>query len=74
MHVLLNANLEDDVLFVQEPWFEEIGTMRDDIKHTGKTVMGGAANAHWSLHYPCYTNHWAKVMTYVCIHDRTHLF
>ena len=73
MHVLLNGNLEDDILFVQEPWFGRIGTARDDVLHSGKSVLGGAANAQWTLHYPRFTNR-AKVMTYVCIHNCSHPF
>ena len=74
MHVLLNTNVEDDVLCVQEPWFGEIGTRRDDRERTGKSILGGAANAQWMLHYPSFTNKRAKVMTYVRIHDRSHPF
>ena len=73
MHALLNGNLEDDILFVQEPWFGRIGTARDDVLHSGKSVLGGAANAQWTLHYPWFTDQ-AKVMTYVRIHDRSHPF
>ena len=28
MHALLNTNRDDDVLLVQEPWFNPIGTAR----------------------------------------------
>ena len=74
MHALLNTNVDDDILCVQEPWFGEIGTKRDDRERTGKSTMGGAANAQWTLHYPAFTNKRAKVMTYVRIHDRDHPF
>ena len=67
MHALLNGNTEDDVLFGR------IGTVHDDVLHSGKSVLGGAANAQWTLHYPCFTNR-VKVMTYVHIHDRSHPF
>lgn len=73
MHALLNGNSEDDILFVQEPWFGRIGTARDDVLHSGKSVLGGAANAQWTLHNPHFTNR-AKVMTYIRIHDRSHPF
>src|ERR1700677_4726534 len=43
MHVLLNTNFEDDVLFVQEPWFNPVGTTRADAEINGKDVLGGAA-------------------------------
>ena len=73
MHALLNGNLEDDIMFVQKPWFGRIGTARDDVLHSGKSVLRGAANAQWTLHYPRFTDR-AKVMTYVRIHDRSHPF
>ena len=74
MHALLNTNVDDDVLCVQEPWFGDIGTRRDDRERTGKSVLGGAANAQWTLHYPSFANKRAKVMTYIRIHDRSHPF
>ena len=37
--------------------------------------MGGAANPRWTLHYPHFpSSKWAKVMTYIRIHDRDHPF
>jgi hypothetical protein len=75
MHVLLNDNEEEDVLFVQEPWFNPVETAHCDTMYQGKDVLGGAANPKWQLAYPSFTNgQWAKVMTYSRIHDRTHIF
>ena len=74
MHALLNTNVDDDILCVQEPWFGEIGTRRDDRERTGKSILGGAANAQWTLHYPSFANKRAKVMTYIRVHDRNHPF
>ena len=75
MHVLLNTNSEDDVLFVQEPWFNPVGTTRADAEINGKDVLGGAAHPKWVLAYPYFSSiQRAKVMTYVRIHDRDHDF
>jgi hypothetical protein len=37
MHSLLETNTEDDVLFVQEPWFDRIGVERSDHAREGWT-------------------------------------
>jgi hypothetical protein len=75
MHALLNDNKEEDVLCVQEPWFNPVGTARCDTMYQGKDVLGGAANPKWRLAYPSFTNgQRAKVMIYVRIHDWTHIF
>jgi hypothetical protein len=72
MHALLNDNSGEDVLFVQEPWFNPVGTARSDTMYQGKDVLGGAAHPKWRLAYPSFTNgQRAKVMTYVRIHDRS---
>jgi hypothetical protein len=75
MHALLNDNEGEDVLFVQEPWFNPVGTARCDTLYQGKDVLGGAAHPKWRLAYPSFTNgQRAKVMTYVRIHDRSLIF
>ena len=75
MHALLNTNRDDDVLLVQEPWFNPIGTARCDTEIQGKDILGGAANPKWTLHYPFFSpSQRAKVMTYVRIHDRDNPF
>jgi hypothetical protein len=75
MHALLNDNEEEDVLFVQEPWFNPVGTAHCDMMYQGKDVLGGAAHPKWRLAYPSFTNgQRAKVMTYTRIHDRSHIF
>ena len=66
MHVLLNNNNADDILFVQELWFGQIGTKRSDADSQGKEVWGGTANPKWTLHSPlCSPTIRAKVMTYI---------
>jgi hypothetical protein len=75
MHTLLNDNIKDDLLCVQEPWFNPVGTARCDNLIQGKDVLGGAANPRWRLAYPSFTNgQRAKVMTYICLHDRYYKF
>jgi hypothetical protein len=71
MHVLLATNVEDDILLVQEPWFNLVGTARCDTMIDGKDILGGAANPQWELYYPYFNfDQRAKVMTYVQIHER----
>ena len=43
MHTLLNSNGEVDILFIQEPWFGNIGVARDDALREGREVRGGLA-------------------------------
>jgi endonuclease/exonuclease/phosphatase family metal-dependent hydrolase len=75
MHALLNSNKTDDILFIQEPWFNRIGIARSDAHREGVDVLGGAANPSWNLSYPYFTSEQrAKVMTYTRIHDRDHPF
>jgi hypothetical protein len=75
MHALLNDNGEDDLLCVQEPWFNPVGTARCDDKINGKDILGGAANPRWRLAYPSLANgQRAKVMTYVRLHDQVAKF
>jgi hypothetical protein len=75
MHTLLNNNGEDDLLCIQEPWFNPVGTTRCDNMIQGKDIMGGAANPKWWLAYPSITNgQCAKVMTYIRLHNRVAKF
>jgi hypothetical protein len=75
MHTLLNTNKDDDILCVQEPWFNRIGVARCDDKINGKDVLGGAANPQWELFYPYFSSSQrAKVMVYHQIHNRSNPF
>ena len=75
MHTLLATNDDDDILLVQEPWFNPVGTARCDSAINGRDVLGGAAHPKWELHYPFFTHDQrAKVMIYSRIHDRAHPF
>jgi hypothetical protein len=67
MHSLLEMNMADDVLFVQEPWFDWIGVKQADKAREGVDVQGGVNHPDWELYYPYFTNNKrAKVMTYRC--------
>jgi hypothetical protein len=55
MHALLNQNMNDDLLFIQEPWFGTIGNTCTDTQRTGTETLGGAAHPTWNLVYPYYT-------------------
>lgn len=75
MHTLLATNDTDDILLVQEPWFNPVGTAHCDSNFNGQDVLGGTAHPKWELHYPFFTHKQrAKVMVYACIHDRYHPF
>ncbi|KAN0124578.1 hypothetical protein V8E53_010696, partial [Lactarius tabidus] len=75
MHALLNTNKTDDILFIQEPWFNRISVARSDTHREGMDVLGGAANPSWNIAYPYFTpEQHAKVMVYSRIHDRDHPF
>ena len=75
MHTLLATNDTDDILLVQEPWFNPVGTARCDSAIHGRDILGGAAHPKWELHYPFFTpDQRAKVMVYSRIHDRDHPF
>ena len=65
-HALLNSNKNAHILFIQEPWYDRIGTARKDSAHQGVDVLGGVANPTWELIYPGTTEgQRPKVMTYV---------
>jgi hypothetical protein len=75
MHALLATNTNDDILFIQEPWFSTVGTACCDLAINGKDILGGVTNPKWMLAYPFFsTDQRAKVMTYVRIHDRSSPF
>ena len=64
-HTLLNSNTTSHLLLIQEPWFNRIGTARDDDALSGVTVKGGAASPLWELIYPGHTEeNTPKVMAY----------
>ena len=71
MHSLLETNEDDDILCVQEPWFDKIGTARKDSAREGVDVLGGASHRNWNLFYPYSTGTKpAKVIIYVRKYSR----
>ena len=64
-HALLNSEKNTHLLFIQEPWFDKIGTARSDNARQGVDIRGGAASPEWELIYPGLTEgQRPKVMTY----------
>jgi hypothetical protein len=44
LHALLNTNVTAHLLLIQELWFKQIGTARDDNAREGVAILGGAAS------------------------------
>jgi hypothetical protein len=67
-HSLLNTNNKADIIMVQEPWYDKIGTTHSDTDPEGVNILGGMANPKWDCIYPK-LNHGerCKVMAYRCI-------
>jgi hypothetical protein len=65
-HALLNSNDNAHIILIQEPWFNKIGTARQDNARQGVDVLGGVASPKWELIYPGHTKEQQpKVMAYV---------
>ena len=64
-HALLNSSPVDQVILIQEPWYDRIGTTRNDNERDGAAVRGGVSSPGWEIHYPATDNNKrAKVMAY----------
>ena len=64
-HTLLNTNSDADVILVQEPWFNRIGTACSDVNPDGVDILGGVANPKWDCIYPkIASSERCKVMAY----------
>jgi hypothetical protein len=64
-HSLLNLNETAHLLRIQEPWYNTIGTARNDNAHQGVLVLGGAVSPKWELIYPGLTEgQLLKVLAY----------
>ena len=64
-HALLNSIKNTNIILIQEPWFNRIGTARDDNAHEGMDILGGAAAPAWDIIYPGHTKDKPpKVMAY----------
>jgi len=66
-HAMLNHASHAHLLLIQEPWYDWIGTARQDNAREGIDVLGGVASPVWNIHYPS-TNKGQrpKVMAYSC--------
>jgi hypothetical protein len=51
-HSLLNTNNKADIIMVQEPWYDKIGTMCSDKDPEGVNILGSVANPKWDCIYP----------------------
>jgi len=66
-HALLYTSPVDQVILIQEPWYDRIGTTRKDNARDGAPVYGGVSSPGWELHYPAVSeNQKAKVLAYSC--------
>ena len=64
-HTLLNTNPDADIILVQEPWFDRIGTACLDVNPDRVDVLGGVANPKWDCIYPkIASGKCCKVMAY----------
>ena len=64
-HALLNSDKATNLFLIQEPWFNKIGTARNDNARQGVDIRGGVASPDWELIYPSFTEgQRPKVMAY----------
>ena len=64
-HALLNSDTHTNIYLIQEPWFDTIGTARQDTARQGVDVLGGVASPGWEILYPSIPkNKRPKVMAY----------
>jgi hypothetical protein len=69
-HALLNSNTTDNLILIQEPWFDKIGTARKDNEQQGVDVLGGVASPAWEILYPSFKGKQRpKVMAYARKHN-----
>src|SRR6202789_405433 len=54
LHAILNSNKHADIILVQEPWFNRIGTVRTEFDPEGTDTFGTVANPLWDVLYPKY--------------------
>jgi hypothetical protein len=65
-HALLNSITNTNLILLQEPWFNRIGTMREDNAREGVDVLGGVTSPAWDIIYPSSDKDKPpKVMAYV---------
>ena len=51
-HALLNSITNTNLILLQEPWYDQIGTARKDGAREGIDVLGGVASPAWDIIYP----------------------
>jgi hypothetical protein len=51
-HSLLNTNKDADIIMVQEPWYDKIGSTHSDSDPEGVDKLGRVANPKWDCIYP----------------------
>ena len=51
-HALLNSITNINLILLQEPWFNQIGTARKDEACEGIDVLGRVASLAWDVIYP----------------------
>ena len=54
LHAILNSNKHTDLILVQEPWFNKIGTMCSDFEPEGTDTFSTVSNPLWDIIYPKY--------------------
>jgi hypothetical protein len=67
MHALLASNPPTDIILVQEPWYNCIGTQCSNTNPFSMDALGSVASPQWNLIYPNITNPTttrAKVLAY----------
>ena len=65
-HALLNSDTLTSIYLIQEPWFDTIGTARQDTARQGVDILGGVASPGWEILYPAIPKgQRPKVMAYV---------
>ena len=65
-HALLNSINNTNIILIQKPWFNQIGTARDNNACEGVDVLGGVAAPAWEIIYPGFgKDKRPKVMAYV---------
>src|SRR5258708_23936826 len=64
-YALLNYDTHTNLFLIQEPWFDTIGTARNDTARQGVDVLGGVSSPSWEILYPAIPkDHRPKVMAY----------
>jgi len=65
MHALLHSSPVNQIILVQEPWYDRIGTKQKDDAQEDVDVLGSVSSPGWEIHYPAIpANSRAKVTAY----------